>query len=183
MFLVSTFPDSSAINRNSHVLSAFGNREIGERQQRFSHIRFIHVRLEIDVKALGGTDPTKLTIPEYVLGYAGSTYLFRGVVTSQVSNLNSSTLVEARNRPGPFTTVRQSKHLATLGDKLQLHSPGMNVNLISIDTYTSRPSTEQTDLSIGMERWWVATKIRPHEVSLAIFRYHVLIAATTVVTF
>ena len=48
------------------------------------------------MQALVGTDPTKLTIPAYRLGYAGSIYLFHGIVTSQDSELNSSALVEVR---------------------------------------------------------------------------------------
>ena len=50
-----------------------------------------------------GTDPTKLTIPEYKLGYAGSIYLFRGVVTAQDSQLNASALVEVRFTPSMDT--------------------------------------------------------------------------------
>ncbi|CAM9102892.1 unnamed protein product [Laminaria digitata] len=85
--------------------------------------------------ALAGTDPTKLTIPPYVFGYAGSTYLFSGVVTSQVSNLSSSTLV----------VVEQGSLRAYIsGGEYRLHAAGTDLVL---DGSASVDEDDITELS------------------------------------
>ncbi|CAM9119700.1 unnamed protein product, partial [Laminaria digitata] len=73
-------------------------------------------------EALSGTDPTQLMIPAYELGYAGSIYLFRGVVTAEDSDLTASALVEVAVEAG---SVRAS----ISGGESRLHAAGADLVL------------------------------------------------------